>query len=263
MVVRPADGQQLRVGAEDRRAVRAVDGDDDPRDQGGDDGGAEDQRNATATTRTPRTVRRRATRYRPERAPLRGARDAAPGARRGVLTQQQLADAAKLHRVTIARLEEGRQRPTAASLWKIARALRWPAFRVIRLVSPPATTGTQPGGEKASKALPSAVAWAGSVAAGGASCQAAARRLREVGDVVIVEDPEAGLGVGRPVPGPRAREAPGRARPRRTHWPRSAAARARHRSGRRRCVRESARWRGRRPADARWTGAARSRRRSR
>jgi hypothetical protein len=29
-----------------------VDGDDDPRDQGGDDGVAEDQRNATATTRT-------------------------------------------------------------------------------------------------------------------------------------------------------------------------------------------------------------------
>jgi hypothetical protein len=29
----------------------------------------------------------------------------------------------------------------------------------------------------------------------GASCQAAARRLREVGDVVIVQDPEAGLGV--------------------------------------------------------------------
>jgi hypothetical protein len=29
----------------------------------------------------------------------------------------------------------------------------------------------------------------------GASCQAAARRLREVGDVVVVEDPEAGLGV--------------------------------------------------------------------
>ena len=51
------------------------------------------------------------------------------------------------------------------------------------------------GEEKASKALPSAVAWAGSVAAGGAACQAAARRLREVGDVVIVEDPEAGLGV--------------------------------------------------------------------
>jgi hypothetical protein len=44
VVVRPADGQQLRVGAEDRRAVRGADGDDDPRDQGGDDGGAEDQR---------------------------------------------------------------------------------------------------------------------------------------------------------------------------------------------------------------------------
>ena len=84
-----------------------------------------------------------------------------------MLTQQQLADAAKLHRVTIARLEEGRQRPTAASVWKIARALRWPAVRVIRLVSPPATTGdTAWGEEKASKALPSAVAWAGSVAAG-------------------------------------------------------------------------------------------------
>ena len=78
----------------------------------------------------PRTVRRRATRYRPERAPLlAGARGAAsraagrrarpvragsarpaPGARR--CSQQQLADAAKLHRVAIARLEEGRQRPT-------------------------------------------------------------------------------------------------------------------------------------------------------
>ena len=43
---------------------------------------------------------------------------------RGMWTQQQLADAAKLHRVTIAWLEEGRQRPTAASVWKIARALR-------------------------------------------------------------------------------------------------------------------------------------------
>jgi transcriptional regulator with XRE-family HTH domain len=71
---------------------------------------------ATATTRT---VRRRATRYRPERARV----GATLRRERGLLTQQQLADAAKLHRVTIARLEEGRQRPTAASVWKIA-ALR-------------------------------------------------------------------------------------------------------------------------------------------
>jgi DNA-binding XRE family transcriptional regulator len=105
-----------------------------------------------------------------------------------VLTQQQLADAAKLHRVTIARLEEGRQRPTAASVWKIARALRWPAFRVISAGLAGDNRGHSLGEEKASKALPSVVAWAGSVAAGGASCQAAARRLREVGDVVIVED---------------------------------------------------------------------------
>jgi len=113
-----------------------------------------------------------------------------------VLTQQQLADAAKLHRVTIARLEEGRQRPTAASVWKIARALRWPAFRVISAgLAAGDNRGHSLGEEKASKALPSVVAWAGSVAAGGASCQAAARRLREVGDVVIVQDPEVGLGV--------------------------------------------------------------------
>jgi transcriptional regulator with XRE-family HTH domain len=43
---------------------------------------------------------------------------------RGHLTQQQLADAAKLDRKTIARLENGRRRPTAASIWAIARALR-------------------------------------------------------------------------------------------------------------------------------------------
>ena len=43
---------------------------------------------------------------------------------RGHLTQQQLADRAKLHRVTISRLEEGRLRPTTASIWAIARALR-------------------------------------------------------------------------------------------------------------------------------------------
>ena len=43
---------------------------------------------------------------------------------RGHLTQQQLGDRAKLHRVTISRLEEGRLRPTTASIWAIARALR-------------------------------------------------------------------------------------------------------------------------------------------
>jgi transcriptional regulator with XRE-family HTH domain len=43
---------------------------------------------------------------------------------RGHLTQQQLADRAKLHRVTISRLEEGRLRPTTSSVWDIARVLR-------------------------------------------------------------------------------------------------------------------------------------------
>lgn len=43
---------------------------------------------------------------------------------RGYRTQQQLADAAGLDRKTIDRLENGRLRPTAASIWKIARALR-------------------------------------------------------------------------------------------------------------------------------------------
>lgn len=43
---------------------------------------------------------------------------------RGYRTQQQLADLAKLDRKTIDRLENGRLRPTAASIWKIARALR-------------------------------------------------------------------------------------------------------------------------------------------
>jgi transcriptional regulator with XRE-family HTH domain len=43
---------------------------------------------------------------------------------RGNLTQQQLADRAKLDRKTVVRLENGGQRPTAASIWKIARALR-------------------------------------------------------------------------------------------------------------------------------------------
>ena len=40
VVLRPADRQQFRIGAEERRRVREV----DPRDQVGDDGGAEDQR---------------------------------------------------------------------------------------------------------------------------------------------------------------------------------------------------------------------------
>lgn len=43
---------------------------------------------------------------------------------RGHLTQQQLADAAGPDRKTIDRLENGRRRPTSASIWKIARALR-------------------------------------------------------------------------------------------------------------------------------------------
>jgi transcriptional regulator with XRE-family HTH domain len=43
---------------------------------------------------------------------------------RGVRTQQQLADAAKLDRKTMVRLENGQRRPTAASIWAIARALR-------------------------------------------------------------------------------------------------------------------------------------------
>ena len=43
---------------------------------------------------------------------------------RGMWTQQQLADAAKLDRKTIDRLENGRRRPTAASIRAIARALR-------------------------------------------------------------------------------------------------------------------------------------------
>ena len=45
-------------------------------------------------------------------------------AERGHLTQQQLADAAGLDRKTVVRLETGRQRPTTASIWKLARALR-------------------------------------------------------------------------------------------------------------------------------------------
>lgn len=43
---------------------------------------------------------------------------------RGSLTQQALADRAKLDRRTIVRLENGGQRPAAASVWKICRALR-------------------------------------------------------------------------------------------------------------------------------------------
>lgn len=45
-------------------------------------------------------------------------------AERGHLTQQALADRAKLHKATIVRLENGGQRPAAASVWKICRALR-------------------------------------------------------------------------------------------------------------------------------------------
>lgn len=43
---------------------------------------------------------------------------------RGYLTQQQLADAAGFDRSTIVRLETGRRRPTTASIWKLAKALR-------------------------------------------------------------------------------------------------------------------------------------------
>lgn len=40
--------------------------------------------------------------------------------------KQQLADAAGLDRPTIVRLETGRRRPTTASVWKLAKALRPP-----------------------------------------------------------------------------------------------------------------------------------------
>ena len=59
-----------------------------------------------------------------ERARLRARFGSVLRTERGHLTQQQLADRAKLHRVTISRLEERRQRPTTASVWAIARALR-------------------------------------------------------------------------------------------------------------------------------------------
>ena len=84
-----------------------------------------------------------------------------------MLTQQQLADAAKLHRVTIARLEEGRQRPTVGK--PVEDRVGVALARVPRNSAGLAAgdnRGHSLGGEKASKALPSAVAWAGSGAAG-------------------------------------------------------------------------------------------------
>jgi transcriptional regulator with XRE-family HTH domain len=43
---------------------------------------------------------------------------------RGMRTQQQLADMTRMNVSTIKRLEGGYRRPTAASVWAIARALR-------------------------------------------------------------------------------------------------------------------------------------------
>ena len=212
---------QLRVGAEDRRAVRGVDGDDDPRDQVGDAGGAEDQRKRYGDDSDDPG---RCAGARP--ATGQSERDAAPGARRGVLTQQQLADAANAP-------GDGRAAGGGAAAAQGGKRVE---DRVgVALARVPRNSaglaagdnrGHSLGEQKASKALPSAVAWAGSVGAGGASCQAAARRLREVGDVVIVEDPEAGLGV-ESLYQVRERERRLRAHVTTNHWPRSAAARAR------------------------------------
>jgi hypothetical protein len=139
--------------------------------------------NATATTRT---VRRRATRYRPERAPLlagarcaaswacrtpsasgsrAGRRDAAPGARR--------ADPAAARGRSEA--APGDDRAAGGGTAAAHGGKRVEDRAGVALARGPGNSaglaagdnrGHSLGEEKASKALPSAVAWAGSVAAG-------------------------------------------------------------------------------------------------
>jgi transcriptional regulator with XRE-family HTH domain len=112
-----------------------------------------------------------------------------------VLTQQQLADAAKLHRVTIARLEEGRQRPTVGKRLEDRAGV---ALARVPRNSAGLAAGDNRGhslGGEGEQGLAERGGMGRQLRGWGAFCQAAARRLREIGDVVIVQDPEAGLGV--------------------------------------------------------------------
>ena len=176
---------------------------------------------ATATTRTTRTVRRRATRYRPERAPLlavaRGsarrcagsaARRADPAAARGRSEAAPGDDRAAGGGTAAAHGGKPVEDRAGVALARVPRNSAGLAAGDNR--------GHSLGEEKASKALPSAVAWAGSVAAGATACRGgrpAPARGRRRGDC---RGPRGGPRRRKPVPGPRAREAPARARPRRT-----------------------------------------------
>lgn len=62
-------------------------------------------------------------------------------------TQDELADRSDLHKTEIARIEGGKQNPGYATVDRIARALRWPLWRLTQLADELETADRRPTNE--------------------------------------------------------------------------------------------------------------------